>query len=63
MTSYKDCDQTSTTIQHSINQPCSGSVKFEIKWVDKRVENLVAASCKRAYWYNIPDTRLFIIWL
>jgi len=50
MTSYKDYDQTSATIQHLINQPCSGSVKFDIKWVDKRVENLVAASCKRAYW-------------
>jgi len=23
MTSYKDYDQTSTTTQHSINQPCS----------------------------------------
>jgi len=53
----------STTTQHSINQPCSASVEFDIKWVDKRVENPVAASCKKAYWYNIPDTRLFIVWL
>jgi len=43
MTSYKDYDQTSTTTQHSINQPCSESVKFDIKWVDKRV----VASCKK----------------
>jgi len=28
ITSYKDFDQTSTTTQHSINQPCSESVKF-----------------------------------
>jgi len=33
MTSYKDYDQTSTTSQHSINQPCycSESVIFDIK--------------------------------
>jgi len=29
MTSYKDYDQTSTTTQYSINQPCSESVKFD----------------------------------
>jgi len=29
--SYKDCDQTSTTTQHSINQPCGESVKFDVK--------------------------------
>jgi len=29
---------------------CSESVKSDIKWVDKRVENRVAASCKKAYW-------------
>jgi len=46
MTSYKDYDQTSTTIQHSINQPCSESVKFDIKCVDKRVENLVQRHVK-----------------
>ena len=63
ITSYKDCDQTSTTKQHSINQLCSESVKFDIKWVDKRVENRVAASYKKAYCYNIPDTWLFIVWL
>jgi len=40
--SYKDYDQTSTTTQHSIPQPCSESVKFGIKWVDKRIENRVA---------------------
>jgi len=49
MTSYKDYDQMSTTTQHSINQPCSDSAKFEIKCVDKRVENRVAASCKKVY--------------
>jgi len=37
-------------------QPCSESVRFDIKWVDKRVENRVAASCKNAYWYNILDS-------
>jgi len=31
ITSYNDYDQTSTTIQHSIKQPCSESVKFDIK--------------------------------
>ena len=46
----KDYDQTSATTQHSINQPCSESVKLDIKWVDERVENRVAASCKKAYW-------------
>jgi len=59
LTSYKDYDQTSTTTQHSINQPCGESVNFDIKWVDKRV----AASCKNAYWYNIPDARLFLVWI
>jgi len=39
-------------------QPCSESVKFDIKWVGKRVENRVAASCKNGYWYNTPDTQL-----
>jgi len=63
ITSYKDYDQTSITTQHSINQPYSESVKFDIKGVDNRVENRVAASCKKAYWCNIPDTRLFIVWL
>ena len=63
MTSYKDYDQTSTTTQHSITQPRSESVKFDIKWVDKRLENRVAASCKKAYWYNIRDARLLIAWL
>jgi len=29
MTSYKDYDQTSTTTQYSINQPCSESAKFD----------------------------------
>jgi len=47
ITSYKDYDQTSITTQHWINQPCSESVKFDIKWVDKHVENRVAASCKK----------------
>ena len=42
-----DYDQTSATTQHSINQPCSESVKFDIKFVDKRVENRVAALCKK----------------
>jgi len=32
-----------------IYQPCSESVKFDIKFVGKRVENRVAASCKKAY--------------
>jgi len=63
ITSYKDYDQTSITTQHSIIQPCRESVNFDIKWADKRVENRVAASCKKAYWYNIPDTPLFIVWL
>ena len=31
ITSYKDYDQTPITTQHSINQPCSESVKFDIK--------------------------------
>ena len=31
ITSYKDYDQTSTTTRHLINQPCSESVKFDIK--------------------------------
>ena len=44
---YKDYNQTWTTTEHSINQPYSESVKFDIKWVDKRVENRVAASCKK----------------
>ena len=55
-TSYKDDDQTSITTRHWINQPCSESAKFDIKSVDKRVE----ASCKKAYWCNIFDIRLFI---
>jgi len=47
----KDYDQTSTTTQHSVNQPRSEQVKFDNEWVDKRVENRVAASCKKkAYW-------------
>jgi len=29
MTLYKDYDQTSTTNQYSINQPCSESAKFD----------------------------------
>jgi len=29
MTSYKDDDQTSTTTQYSINQPCGESVNFD----------------------------------
>jgi len=37
ITSYKDYNQTSITTQHSINQSCSESVKFDIKWVDKRL--------------------------
>ena len=45
-----DYDQTPTTAQHSIYQPCSESVKFDIKFVRKRVENRVAASCKKACW-------------
>jgi len=49
MTSFMDYDQTSTTTQHSIYQPCSESVKFDIKSVGKRVENHVAGSCKKAY--------------
>jgi len=49
MTSYMDYDHTSTTTQHSIHQPCSESVEFDIKFVGKRVENRVAASCKKAY--------------
>ena len=48
ITSYKDYDQTSTTTQHSISQPCSESVKIVIKWVDKRDENRVVASCKKS---------------
>jgi len=57
-TSYKDDDQTSITTRHWINQPCSESAKFDIKWVDKRVENRVAASCKKSLlikhpWYTI----------
>jgi len=31
ITSYKDYDQTSTTTEHSINQPCNESVKFDTK--------------------------------
>jgi len=31
VTSYKDDDQMATTTQHSINQPCSESVKLDIK--------------------------------
>jgi len=46
--SYKDYGHTSTTTQHSINQPCSESVKFDIKWVDKHVESRVAASCRKS---------------
>jgi len=45
--SYKEYDQMSTTTQHSISQLRSESVKFGTKWVDKRVENRVAASCKK----------------
>jgi len=46
--SYKDYDQTSITTQHSINQPCNESVKFDIKCVDARVDYRVAASCKKS---------------
>ena len=47
-----------------INSCSAGeSVKFDIKWVDKRVEDRVAGSCKKAYWWNIPGTPLFIFWL
>jgi len=58
ITSYKDYDQTATTVQRSINQPCSESVKFDIKWVGKRVENCVATACKKRLliqhpWYMI----------
>jgi len=35
---------------YAVQAWCSESVKFDIKWVDKRVENRVAASCKKAYW-------------
>jgi len=63
ITANEDYDQTSTVIQHSINQPCRESVKFDIKWVDKRVKNRVAASCKKAYWCNTPVTTLYIVWL
>jgi len=33
MRSYKDYDQTSVTTQHSINQSCSESVKFDIELI------------------------------
>ena len=45
--SYKEDDQTSTTTQHLISPLRSESVKFDNKWVDKRVENGVTASCKK----------------
>jgi len=45
--SYKEDDQTSTTTQHLISPLRSESVKFDTKWVDKRVENRVTASCKK----------------
>ena len=56
--SCKDYDQTSITTQHSINQPCNESVKFDIKCVDARVEYRVAASCKKKPliqhpWYTV----------
>jgi len=44
--------------KHSINQPCSEPAKPDIKWVDKRIENRVEASCKLILliqhpWYTI----------
>ena len=51
---YKEFDQTSTTTQHSISQLRSEAIKFDTKWVDKRVENRVAASCKKSLLLQQP---------